>query len=150
MKAGMDFHRKHAVDAAVQKTVDNRDNVAVRIGPGNVTAVLLEKAVAFSEIRKIGRTHLQDAVPVTLGQEFSGYARQVELGVERLDGVGPRLSELALGGTAVGTGLNTHPEFASGVIAGIAVDTGISFREAVNHFEAQAAQDAVVRAPGGR
>lgn len=111
-------------------------------------AVLLEKAVAFSEIRKIGRTHLQDAVPVTLGQEFSGYARQVELGVERLNAVGPRLSELALGGTAVGTGLNTHPEFASGVIAGIAVDTGISFREAVNHFEAQAAQDAVVETSG--
>ena len=111
-------------------------------------AALQEKALAFSEIRKIGRTHLQDAVPVTLGQEFSGYARQVELGIERLNSVGPRLSELALGGTAVGTGLNTHPEFASRVIAGIAVETGIPFREAVNHFEAQAAQDAVVETSG--
>ena len=105
---------------------------------------LQEKALAFSEIRKIGRTHLQDAVPVTLGQEFSGYARQVELGIERLSSASPRLSELALGGTAVGTGLNTHPEFASRVIAGIVSWTGISFREATNHFEAQAAQDAAV------
>jgi fumarate hydratase class II len=111
-------------------------------------AALQEKALAFSEIRKIGRTHLQDAVPVTLGQEFSGYARQVELGIERLNSVGPRLSELALGGTAVGTGLNTHPEFAARVIAGITAETGISFTEAVNHFEAQAAQDAVVETSG--
>jgi fumarate hydratase, class II len=111
-------------------------------------AALQEKALAFSEIRKIGRTHLQDAVPVTLGQEFSGYARQVELGMERLNSVAPRLSELALGGTAVGTGLNTHPEFAPRVIAGIAAETGLSFREAVNHFEAQAAQDAVVETSG--
>jgi fumarate hydratase, class II len=111
-------------------------------------AALQEKALAFSEIRKIGRTHLQDAVPVTLGQEFSGYARQVELGIERLNGVRPRLSELALGGTAVGTGINTHPEFAAGVISGIAAETGVSFKEAVNHFEAQAAQDAVVETSG--
>jgi fumarate hydratase, class II len=111
-------------------------------------AVLQEKSVAFREIRKIGRTHLQDAVPVTLGQEFSGYARQVELGMERLDNVAPRLSELALGGTAVGTGLNAHPEAAPRVITAIAVETGVSFREAVNHFEAQAAQDAVVETSG--
>ncbi|MFH1987178.1 MAG: lyase family protein, partial [Pseudomonadota bacterium] len=78
---------------------------------------LARKAAEFSGIKKIGRTHLQDAVPMTLGQEFGGYARMVELGVERLLAVGPRLKELALGGTAVGTGLNTHPEFAGRVIA---------------------------------
>ncbi len=109
---------------------------------------LEEKSNAFREIKKIGRTHLQDAVPVTLGQEFSGYARQVQLGMERLRAVEPRLSEVALGGTAVGTGMNTHPEFASKVIARISDETGISLREAVNHFEAQAAQDSVVEASG--
>ena len=111
-------------------------------------AALQEKAETLRSVRKIGRTHLQDAVPVTLGQEFSGYARQVELGIERLNGVGPRLSELALGGTAVGTGINAHPEFASRVVAGIASETGIFFREAVNHFEAQAARDGAVETSG--
>jgi fumarate hydratase class II len=111
-------------------------------------AALQEKAEAFQGVMKIGRTHLQDAVPVTLGQEFSGYARQVDLGVERLKAVGPRLSELALGGTAVGTGVNTHAHFAAKVIAGISAETGIPFREALNHFEAQAAQDALVETSG--
>jgi fumarate hydratase class II len=111
-------------------------------------ATLDEKSDAFREIRKIGRTHLQDAVPVTLGQEFSGYARQVELGIERLKTVEPRLSELALGGTAVGTGVNTHPQFAANVIAGISGETGIPFQEALNHFEAQAGQDATVETSG--
>jgi fumarate hydratase class II len=105
---------------------------------------LKEKSEVFRHIRKIARTHLQDAVPITLGQEFSGYARQAELAVERLRSAEARLSELALGGTAVGNGLNTHPEFATKVIAAIAEETGIAFREAKNHFEAQAAQDAVV------
>ena len=109
---------------------------------------LKEKSEAFRDIRKIGRTHLQDAVPMTLGQEFSGYARQVEVGVRRLKSVEESLSELALGGTAVGNGLNTHPEFASRVIASIAEETGIAFRETQNHFEAQAAQDAVVETSG--
>ena len=109
---------------------------------------LQEKATDFQEVRKIGRTHLQDAVPVTLGQEFSGYARQVDLGIERLKAVEPRLSELALGGTAVGTGVNTHPHFAAKVIAGISGETGIPFREALNHFEAQAGQDGVVETSG--
>ena len=111
-------------------------------------SALQEKAEAFREIRKIGRTHLQDAVPVTLGREFGGYARQAELGVARLKALEPRLSELALGGTAVGTGLNTHPRFASRVIAGISDQTGLAFREAVDHFEAQAARDAAVEASG--
>jgi fumarate hydratase class II len=109
---------------------------------------LEEKAQAFSGIRKLGRTHLQDAVPMELGQEFSGYARQVELGIDRLGSVEKRLAELALGGTAVGTGLNAHPEFASRVIQRIADHTRLPFVEALNHFEAQAAQDAAVEASG--
>jgi len=109
---------------------------------------LKEKSEAFRDIRKIARTHLQDAVPMTLGQEFSGYARQAELGIERLRTVQERLSELALGGTAVGDGLNTHPQFALKVIACISQETGVAFREAKNHFEAQAAQDAVVETSG--
>ncbi len=109
---------------------------------------LREKQSAFDAIRKIGRTHLQDAVPMSLGDSFSGYARQIELGLERLSAVMPRLTELALGGTAVGSGLNTHPSFAGRVISGLSQHTGIQFQEAVNHFEAQAAQDAVVETSG--
>ena len=109
---------------------------------------LMGKAEEFADVRKIARTHLQDAVPVSLGQEFSGYARQVELGIKRIQSVQDTLSELALGGTAVGTGINTHPEFAFRVIAGIAKETGCPFKEALNHFEAQAAQDAVVETSG--
>ena len=109
---------------------------------------LAKKAQEFVNIHKIGRTHLQDAVPMLLGQEFSGYARQIELGVKRVEGVGERLCELALGGTAVGTGVNTHPKFAAGVIALLSKETKISFKEAANHFEAQAAQDAAVETSG--
>ena len=109
---------------------------------------LEEKAEQFKEIRKIGRTHLQDALPISLGQEFGGYARQMEQGTARLKKLEPVLSELALGGTAVGTGMNTHPEFASRVISGIAEETGCPFKEAGNHFEVQAAQDAAVEASG--
>ena len=109
---------------------------------------LKEKAHEFREIRKIARTHLQDAVPMSLGQEFGGYARQMEQGINRIKGVEPSLSELALGGTAVGTGLNTHPDFASKVIAGISEETGCPFREAQDHFEAQAARDAAVETSG--
>ena len=115
---------------------------------GLLYAELKEKSEALRDIRKIGRTHLQDAVPITLGQEFGGYARQAELAIERLGGVQERLSELALGGTAVGNGLNTHPEFATKVIAAVSQETGNAFREAKNHFEAQAAQDAVVETSG--
>lgn len=109
---------------------------------------LAAKAEEFADVRKIGRTHLQDAVPMTLGQEFSGYARQVELGIERLAAVEPRLGELALGGTAVGTGVNAHPRFGAEAAAWIARATGIELREARNHFEAQAARDAAVEASG--
>jgi fumarate hydratase class II len=106
------------------------------------------KAREFASIRKIGRTHLRDAVPMTLGQEFSGYARQIEQSIRRIQGAEVGLSELALGGTAVGTGVNTHPEFAPRVILGLAEETGCPFKEASNHFEAQAAQDAAVETSG--
>jgi len=109
---------------------------------------LTEKARDFGTIQKLGRTHLQDAVPIFLGDEFSGYARQIELGIQRIQAGESRLGELALGGTAVGTGLNTHPEFASRVIALISEYTGLVFTEAQNHFEAQAAQDAAVETSG--
>jgi fumarate hydratase class II len=109
---------------------------------------LSAKAAEFIDVRKIGRTHLQDAVPMTLGQEFSGYARQVQLSIERLTAVEPRLAELALGGTAVGTGVNAHPEFAAQTIALISRETGIEFRRAANPFEAQAAKDAAVETSG--
>jgi len=107
-----------------------------------------KKAKEFANVHKIGRTHLQDAVPMLLGQEFSGYARQIELGIKRITAAVERLCELALGGTAVGTGTNTHPEFAARVIALLSSETNISFQEATNHFEAQAAQDAAVEASG--
>jgi fumarate hydratase class II len=106
------------------------------------------KAEAFSDVLKIGRTHLQDAVPVTLGQEFSGYASQIDHGIRRVKAVYPDLEESPLGGTAVGTGLNAHPEFARRTIAEIARSTGIPFRVAENRFEAMAAQDPLVAASG--
>lgn len=110
--------------------------------------MLSEKEREFEDVKKIGRTHLQDAVPIFLGQEFSGYARQIELSLERIYSVQPRLAELALGGTAVGNGLNTHPEFAARVIERIRKITGHPFKEAENHFEAQSARDAAVEVSG--
>jgi len=109
---------------------------------------LQAKAQEFAEVQKIARTHLQDAVPIFLGQEFSGYARQVALGRERIGSVLPRLSELALGGTAVGNGLNTHADFAARTIGLLSQKTGLDLREAQDHFEAQSARDAVVEASG--
>jgi fumarate hydratase class II len=111
-------------------------------------AALVKKSTEFNEVLKIGRTHLQDATPVRLGQEFSGYASQIEHAIERLRKTEPFLGELALGGTAVGTGINTHPDFASQTIAGIAEESGLKLREAPNHFEAQAAIDACVETSG--
>ncbi|MEZ4551489.1 MAG: lyase family protein [Desulfobacterales bacterium] len=99
---------------------------------------LENKAKAFKNIHKIGRTHLQDAVIMTLGQEFSGYAHQMRLALDRLDSVRPRLCILALGGTAVGTGLNAHPDFAARVIAGISEETGLPFAKSPNHFNPRA------------
>jgi len=103
-----------------------------------------EKSDEFKEVLKIGRTHLQDATPIKLGQVFSGYARQVELAHEQIANNINRLFELALGGTAVGTGINTHPDFAAGTIAEIANETGLPFREARNHFESQGAKDGLI------
>jgi fumarate hydratase class II len=106
------------------------------------------KAAEFDDVVKTGRTHLQDATPIRLGQEFSGYRTQVEKGILRVEGTRDRLGELALGGTAVGTGLNTHPEFPERAAEYIAEETGLNFREADNHFEAQAAHDAMAEAHG--
>ena len=107
-------------------------------------AGLEAKSREFHDVIKIGRTHLQDAVPMRLGQEFSGYAAQVRGSIERIEAALPGLYELPLGGTAVGTGLNAQPGFAEGVIRRIGERTGLPFREARNHFEAQASKDAVV------
>lgn len=109
---------------------------------------LATKAEAFSGIVKIGRTHLQDATPLTLGQEFSGYVSQLDHGLEHIETALPHIYELALGGTAVGTGLNTHPEFAVRVAAELARLTGLPFVTAPNKFEALAANDALVHAHG--
>ncbi|GAB6862972.1 class II fumarate hydratase [Haloplanus litoreus] len=117
-------------------------------GLETLAAELDAKAEAFDGVVKTGRTHLQDATPVRLGQEFGGYRTQVEKGIERCESVAPRLAELALGGTATGTGLNTHPEFPARAAAYIAEETGIDFREADDHFEAQAAHDAMGEAHG--
>lgn len=114
----------------------------------NLQAALAEKGVAFWEVLKIGRTHLMDATPVRLGQEFKGYARQVEHGVDRVHKAIKTLLELPLGGTAVGTGLNCHPDFPAKAIALISEKTGIPFREALDHFEAQSAKDALVEVSG--
>ncbi len=113
---------------------------------GKLQAALGKKAREFDSIVKIGRTHIQDATPVRLGQEFSGYESMIVHGIERLENTVNSLSELALGGTAVGTGINTHPEFALRVIELINKWTNLRFKEAGNHFEAQGSKDAVVEA----
>ncbi len=110
--------------------------------------LLDEKARAFDSIVKIGRTHLQDAVPIRLGQEFSGYAAQVEHGVRRLKLCSDSLAELPIGGTAVGTGINTHAEFPHRMAALLSPETGLGFRPAANGFEAMAHRDAAVEASG--
>ena len=110
----------------------------------HLQTALAAKAEELREVVKAGRTHLMDAVPVTLGQEFAGYARQIELGRERLDAAAGHAAELPLGGTAAGTGLNAHPEFASRVIARLAEELDLELVEASDHFEAQSAQDALV------
>lgn len=109
---------------------------------------LLAKSRAFDDIVKIGRTHLQDATPLTLGQEFSGYVSQLDHGIAHVEASRPHLSELALGGTAVGTGLNAHPEFGARVAQELAQSTGLPFISAPNKFEALAANDALVHAHG--
>ena len=110
--------------------------------------VLDEKAREFHDVLKTGRTHLMDATPIRLGQEFSGYASQVQHGIARVKAVLPDLRELAIGGTAVGTGLNTHPEFGRRMASEIGKLAGTTFSEAPNHFEAQGAQDGACWAGG--
>lgn len=115
---------------------------------GRLAGALEAKARAWDGIVKIGRTHVQDATPIRLGQEFSGYVSQLRHGEGRLRRALETLAELPLGGTAVGTGINTHPEFGRRVAGVVSLRTGIDFREADNHFEAQHAKDAIVEASG--
>ncbi|MGQ0679448.1 MAG: class II fumarate hydratase [Actinomycetota bacterium] len=117
-------------------------------GLARLSEALKTKAAQFEDIVKSGRTHLMDATPVTLGQEFSGYHTQVEHAIRAVEATLPHLCELALGGTAVGTGINAHPSFAGRAISHIATRTGLLLKEASNHFEAQSARDAVVAASG--
>jgi fumarate hydratase class II len=126
------------------------DAVMHRLLPAlrHLTFALDAKADEFAHIVKAGRTHLMDATPVTLGQEFSGYGAQIQHGIERVSGAVPRLAELPLGGTAVGTGINTPPGFGAAVIALLARETGLPLTEARNHFEAQGARDALVETSG--
>ena len=114
----------------------------------HLQAALANRAGAFASVIKIGRTHLMDATPVTLGQEFSGYVRQIEKTVERTDRAIAAMRELAVGGTAVGTGINGHPEFAAKVVRILKEESGIAFVEARDHFEAQSARDDAVEVAG--
>jgi len=114
----------------------------------NFERVLADKAKAWDKIIKIGRTHLADATPLRLGQEFGGFARQLQLSVDRAKRALESVLELPAGGTAVGTGINTHPEFGRRVAASLVQETGIAFVEAVNHFEANAQRDALVECHG--
>lgn len=114
----------------------------------HLAEALESKSAEWSEVVKPGRTHLMDATPVTLGQEFGGYARQIRLGVERISACLPRVAEVPLGGTAVGTGINTPQGFSPAVIAELARHTGVPITEAADHFEAQGARDALVEASG--
>jgi fumarate hydratase class II len=128
-----------AADAVVNDLVPALDRLAT---------ALEAKARGFSAVVKAGRTHLMDATPVTLGQEFGGYAATVRLGIERLMASLPRVAEVPLGGTAVGTGINTPPGFSARVIALLAEDTGLPLTEARNHFEAQSSRDGLVELSG--
>jgi fumarate hydratase class II len=114
----------------------------------SLAEALSRKAEEFKDVIKLGRTHLQDAVPITLGNEFSAYAEQMRKGARRLENCYGTLEELALGGTAVGTGINTHPEFSKRAIEGIASDTGVAFRPAENFFEAISARDSQLELMG--
>jgi fumarate hydratase class II len=133
-----------AIHVAATNAVVNDLIPALRVLHASLTA----KAAEFATVVKSGRTHLMDATPVTLGQEFGGYAAQVAYGIERLTASLPRLAELPLGGTAVGTGINAPAGFAAEVIALIAEETGLPLTEARDHFEAQGARDALVETSG--
>jgi fumarate hydratase, class II len=133
-----------AVHIAVARVADDHLLPAL----GRLAAELRAKSVLWKDVVKSGRTHLMDATPVTLGQEFGGYARQIELGIVRIERALTSIHELALGGTAVGTGLNCPPGFVDRVIALLNERTGLPFREAEDHFEAQGARDALVDVSG--
>jgi fumarate hydratase class II len=133
-----------AIHIATVSLLQNKLIPALR----NLLQALKSKEKDFHSILKIGRTHLQDALPIRLGQEFGGYARQMNLGIHRIQKAMESLYELPLGGTAVGTGMNTHPLFAKKAISVINEKTGEYFREAVDHFEAQGAKDALVEMSG--
>ncbi|GGO89617.1 fumarate hydratase class II [Nocardioides phosphati] len=128
-----------ATKATAEQLIPALDHLAEALGA---------KAEEFADVVKAGRTHLMDATPVTLGQEFGGYATQVRLGIERLQQTLPRVAELPLGGTAVGTGINTPPGFSAAVIQELAEATDLPFVEARDHFEAQGARDALVELSG--
>jgi fumarate hydratase, class II len=128
-----------ATEAAVNNLVPSLEHLV---------AALESKAAAFGAVVKAGRTHLMDATPVTLGQEFSGYAAQMRHGVERVRAALPRVAELPLGGTAVGTGINTPQGFSARVIEILAEETGLELTEARDHFEAQGARDGLVELSG--
>ncbi len=134
-----------AIHIAATRSVVTRPGAGAG-APGAVAAG--RKAAEFAEVVKSGRTHLMDATPVTLGQEFGGYAAQIRYGVERVLSTLPRVAELPLGGTAVGTGINTPPGFAAGVVGRLAADLDLPLTEARDHFEAQGARDALVELSG--
>ena len=136
------------IPTAIHLAVLERIEFGLMPALAKLKAELAQKTAHWAKIIKIGRTHLQDATPMTLGQEFSGYASQIEHGMARLRNLRAHLGELALGGTAIGTGINTHPEFARRTIAHLAEATRLPLREADNHFESQAARDACVEASG--
>src|SRR2546425_1905695 len=131
-----------AIHVAALESIHNRLSPALQ----ELHDELRKKTKEFDPVLKIGRTHLQDATPIRLGQEFGGYASQVEHDLKRLSAIEAHLGELALGGTAVGTGLNPHPRFAHRTIARLASEMGLPLVEAPNHFEAQGAIDACVEA----
>jgi fumarate hydratase class II len=157
-RAGVDVHPNDHVNASQSSndTFPTSIHVAATMATAHhlvpaldhLAGVLERKAEEFADVVKAGRTHLMDATPVMLGQEFGGYAAAVRYGVERLESAIPRVAELPLGGTAVGTGINTPPGFAERVISELAAATGQPFTEARNHFEAQGGRDGLVELSG--
>ncbi len=157
-RAGVDIHPNDQVNASQSSndTFPTSIHVAAAVATTGDLVPALEtlaesleaKATEFHDLVKSGRTHLMDATPVTLGQEFGGYAAVVRRGIERLEATLPRVLELPLGGTAVGTGINTPDGFAQKAIAALADATGLEFTEARNHFEAQGGRDALVELSG--
>ncbi|HIY40341.1 MAG TPA: class II fumarate hydratase, partial [Candidatus Nocardiopsis merdipullorum] len=157
-RSGLDVHPNDHVNASQSSNdvypssihIAATDAVQNQLIPAlrHLEGELARKATEFATVVKSGRTHLMDATPVTLGQEFAGFAAQVRYGVERLESSLPRVAELPLGGTAVGTGINTPEGFAARVVAEIAKNTGLPLTEARDHFEAQSARDALVELSG--